>query len=454
MALNKVSLKFERGKVTALVGPSGSGKSTIVQLIERFYDPQEGEILIDDIPFKKINLKDFRSKVGYVGQEPVLFNQTIKENILYGKPDATDQEIAIALEKANASKIIERLPDGINTLVGAGGGQLSGGEKQRIALARAFVKDPKILILDEATSALDRKNEKEVQEAIDDFKNGEHNITTIIIAHRLSTIINSDKIIVLDQGKVVEEGSHQKLLSDYPDGLYASLVKTQQQVEDDDEEEYENSLNVPAKKSSLVAKKSSFVERVQDKKVEADELDIKTQNEKEELYQIIQKRGYFKRLLTYNKPYFLVIVGLIGSALQGMSWPVFGIFYVRAFFAMFDKDLEEIGINSAILVGVSIISAIGTYFQKISFGILAENVTKEIRRDLYHSILRKHIGWFDRRENNIGVLTSVMSSDVYTLNGASTEGVSTLIETLFGLVGGLAISFFYDWRTTLVALAL
>ena len=183
-------------------------------------------------------------------------------------------------------------------------------------------------------------------------------------------------------------------------------------------------------------------------------MDTKAQKEKEELYQIIKKRGYFKRLLSYNKPYFLVIIGLIGSALQGISWPVFGIFYVRAFFAMFDKDLEEIGINSVILVGVSIISAVGTYFQKISFGILAENVTKEIRRDLYHSILRKHIGWFDRRENNIGVLTSVMSSDVYTLNGASTEGVSTLIETLFGLVGGLAISFFYDWRTTLVALAL
>ena len=447
-------MMFEKGKVTALVGPSGSGKSTIVQLIERFYDPQEGEILIDGVPFPQINLKDFRSKVGYVGQEPVLFNQTIKENILYGKPDATDEEIAVALDKANATKIIERLPDGVNTLVGAGGGQLSGGEKQRIALARAFVKDPKILILDEATSALDRKNEKEVQEAIDDFKNGDHNITTIIIAHRLSTIINSDKIIVLEEGKVVEEGSHRDLLSDHPDGLYASLVRTQQQVEDEDEEDDDKIWKGNDNKSAMVARNSSFVENSQNKKLEADEKDAITEKEKQELYQSIKKKGYFNRLLSYNKPYCLVAVGLIGSAVQGISWPVFGIFYVRVFFAMFEDDIEEIGINSAILVGVTIASTVGTYFQKMSFGILAENVTKQIRGDLYSSILRKHIGWFDRKENNIGVLTGVMASDVYTLNGASTEGISTLIETLFGLIGGLIISFFYEWRTTLVALAL
>ena len=245
-------------------------------------------------------MKDFRSKVGYVGQEPVLFNQTIKENILYGKPDATDEEIATALKNANATKIIERLPDGVNTLVGAGGGQLSGGEKQRIALARAFVKDPKILILDEATSALDRKNEKEVQEAIDDFKNGDHNITTIIIAHRLSTIINSDKIIVLKEGKVVEEGSHRDLLSEHPDGVYASLVRTQQNLEDDSDNE--NDDKTMAKKSSLVVKKSSFKNEVNDKKAEADRIDEKNQKEKEEFYKSIEKKGYFKRLLAYNKP--------------------------------------------------------------------------------------------------------------------------------------------------------
>lgn len=233
--MNGVNIKFEKGKITALVGPSGSGKSTIVQLIERFYDPESGRVLIDGEDLKNINLRDFRSKVGYVGQEPVLFNQTIRENLRYGKPEATDEDMMHALGMANAAKIINKLPDGLDTIVGAQGGQLSGGEKQRIALARAFIKQPKILILDEATSALDRANEEEVQEAIDNLKNGDSNITTIVVAHRLSTIRYSDKIVVLKDGKVVEEGNHEYLLKKYPEGVYSTLVAKQEELD----EEYE-----------------------------------------------------------------------------------------------------------------------------------------------------------------------------------------------------------------------
>lgn len=232
--LKQLSLVFEEGKSTALVGHSGSGKSTIVQLIERFYDPQEGQILIDGNDLRDINLRHFRNKVGYVGQEPVLFNQTIKENLLYGKPDATDEEIEKALKMANASKIIEKLPQGIDTLVGSGGGQLSGGEKQRIALARALIKDPNILILDEATSALDRKNEQEVQDAIDSLRVMNISVTRIIIAHRLSTIKNCDKIFVLKDGEIVEVGDHRTLLEDHPNGVYADLVRTQEILEEAD----------------------------------------------------------------------------------------------------------------------------------------------------------------------------------------------------------------------------
>jgi ATP-binding cassette, subfamily B (MDR/TAP), member 1 len=282
-ALRNVNIKFERGKVTALVGPSGSGKSTIVQLIERFYDPQEGEILIDGVNFKDISLRDFRSKVGYVGQEPVLFNQTIRENLQYGNPDATEEDMMIALKKANAAKVIERLPEGLDTIVGAQGGQLSGGEKQRIALARAFVKNPSVLILDEATSALDRKCEEEVQEAIDTFHNGDFNITTIVIAHRLSTIINSDKIVVLKEGQVIEEGDHKSLLKQHPNGVYSTLVRTQEKLEDDedieeesasDEDQEEEDLETDnhrskstknRKKSTLKNKKSSFGEELKNK---------------------------------------------------------------------------------------------------------------------------------------------------------------------------------------------
>ncbi len=158
---------FELGKTTAIVGPSGSGKSTTIQLTERFYDPNEGRVLIDGKDLKSINLRNYRQQIGYVGQEPVLFNTTIKQNILMGKPDATDAEIEEALKKTNAWNFVNQNKDGINANVGAGGGQLSGGQKQRIALARAFIKKPRVLIFDEATSALDKKNEAEVQAAID-----------------------------------------------------------------------------------------------------------------------------------------------------------------------------------------------------------------------------------------------------------------------------------------------
>lgn len=167
-------------------------------------------MLIDGKNIKSLHLREFRNKVGYVGQEPVLFNCSIRENILYGNPDATEEQIISSLKSANAWNFInEKMSkEGISTVVGNAGGQLSGGQKQRIAIARAFIKKPKILLLDEATSALDKKNEREVQAAIDNIRKELGSITTIVIAHRLSTIKNSDKIIVLNKGKIVEEGNH------------------------------------------------------------------------------------------------------------------------------------------------------------------------------------------------------------------------------------------------------
>lgn len=190
--LRKFSHAFEEGKTTAIVGPSGSGKSTTVQLVERFYDPNAGQVLVDGKDLKSINLRFYRQQIGYVGQEPVLFNTTIKQNLLMGKPDATDAEIEEALKKTNAWGFVNARDGGINSQVGAGGGQLSGGQKQRIALARAFLKKPRVLIFDEATSALDKVNEAEVQKAIDQMKVELGSVTTIVIAHRLSTVRKAD----------------------------------------------------------------------------------------------------------------------------------------------------------------------------------------------------------------------------------------------------------------------
>ena len=230
--LNNFSCTFEKGKTTAIVGPSGSGKSTIVQLLLRFYDPIQGHVLIDGERLDTLKLRAFRKQIGYVSQEPILFNCSIKENILLGCPEATDDEIIEALKMANAWDFVDKYPQKLDTNVGAGGGQLSGGQKQRIALARAIIKKPKILIFDEATSALDKKNEAEVQKAINTMKKNIGDVTTISIAHRLSTIKEADRILVLKKGAIVEDGNHDYLLKTYPNGVYAKLVSQQENLDE------------------------------------------------------------------------------------------------------------------------------------------------------------------------------------------------------------------------------
>lgn len=224
--LKDMNFDIKPGEKVALVGPSGAGKSTIVQLLLKFYAINSGKILIDGKNITDLSVKELRSNMAIVPQEVMLFGGTIKENILYGKLDATDEELLNAAQKANAWEFISKFPDGLNTVVGERGIKLSGGQRQRIAIARAILKDPAILLLDEATSALDAESEKLVQAALDTLMEGR---TSIIIAHRLSTIRNVDKILVMNQGKIVEEGNHQAL-SVVEDGLYNHLLKLQYQL--------------------------------------------------------------------------------------------------------------------------------------------------------------------------------------------------------------------------------
>lgn len=221
--LKKVSFSIKSGEKVALVGHSGAGKSTIIQLLMRFYELDKGEITLDNRNIKDYNLLAYRQLIGIVPQEVILFGGTIKENIAYGKPNATEEEIIIAAQKANAYKFIQSFPDGLNTIVGERGVKLSGGQRQRIAIARAILKDPSILILDEATSSLDAESEQAVQEALETLMK---NRTTIIIAHRLATIRKADKIYVLDKGHIAEAGTHEELL-EVESGVYGSLVKLQ-----------------------------------------------------------------------------------------------------------------------------------------------------------------------------------------------------------------------------------
>ena len=220
--LKNFSLQIPKGKTVALVGQSGSGKSTIANLLTRFYDVQEGTIKIDGVDIKDINLMSLRDLTGLVTQDSILFNDTIKANILLAKLDATDEEIIDALKIANAYEFVQYLPDGIYTNIGDGGGKLSGGQRQRLSIARAVLKNPPIMILDEATSALDTESEKFVQVALENMM---QNRTSIVIAHRLSTIQKADLIVVMQKGEIVEQGSHEDLLN--KNGTYAKLVNMQ-----------------------------------------------------------------------------------------------------------------------------------------------------------------------------------------------------------------------------------
>jgi subfamily B ATP-binding cassette protein MsbA len=216
--LNNISFDIYPGQTVALIGPSGAGKSTTVQLLLRFFDPQSGKIHIDGDDLKSLDLESYLSQVALVPQETLLFGGTIRENILYGKLDATDTEMIEASKSANAHAFIVAFSNGYDTLVGEKGAKLSGGERQRIAIARALLKNPKILVLDEATSSLDNQSEMLIQEALEKLMAGR---TTFIIAHRLSTVHNADKIIVLDKGKIVESGTHKELMAN--ENLYYHL---------------------------------------------------------------------------------------------------------------------------------------------------------------------------------------------------------------------------------------
>lgn len=220
--LEDVSLNIPAGQSLALVGPSGGGKSTLCSLIPRFYDPDKGAIRIDGKDVRSLTLKSLRKNIGIVQQDVYLFDGTIAENIRYGKPDATDEEVLEACRKANLLDFIEELPDGIYTEIGERGTRLSGGQKQRISIARIFLKDPKILILDEATSALDNESERIVQKSLDELSKGR---TCISIAHRLSTIQNADEIAVVSGNGIQEKGTHEELMT--LDGLYANYYRLQ-----------------------------------------------------------------------------------------------------------------------------------------------------------------------------------------------------------------------------------
>lgn len=326
--LRGLDLEIQNGQSVALVGNSGNGKSTCLQLLQRFYDPDEGQVLIDGCDIRSINLNLLRSNIATVGQEPVLFSTTIGENIRYGNPDATDKEVIAAAQNSGAHDFIAKLPQGYNTLVGEKGSQLSGGQKQRIAIARALIQNPKILLLDEATSALDYQSEKFVQETLDRASKGR---TTIVVSHRLSAIRSADRILFIDKGQVIEDGTHNELIT--LKGHYYQMMTAGNF--DDDNEFVENEIpavNQYHENHEKVNTKQMFNDHTDDRdyfrslSIDAIEKDQKKTGENINYWKVM------KRVLVLMRPdWFIMFLATISAIVIGATLPAFAVLFAEIY---------------------------------------------------------------------------------------------------------------------------
>ncbi|XP_065254501.1 ATP-dependent translocase ABCB1-like [Emys orbicularis] len=469
--LKGLNLQVQSGKTIALVGSSGCGKSTAIQLLQRFYDPVQGEITLDGRDIRTLNIKWLRERIGLVNQEPILFATTIAENIRCGREGITDSEIEKAAKEANAFDFISRLPDKFNTMVGERGAQLSGGQKQRIAIARALARNPRILLLDEATSALDTQSESIVQAALDKARAGR---TTIVIAHRLSTIRTADIIAGFHNGVVVEQGTHNELMTQK--GVYSSLVMQQghggntqngmSEDEDCEEEDLddlrmENLTDVGGFEEPGIIEMGSIPKgsrrhksRKTSSKKKSSEKKKKTKEKEEENLPAVP----YSRILALNKPEWLhIFFGVIAAAFSGGIHPAFSVLYgkiVGVSSELYDpeKRSKTTTLLSLMCLVLAVISLVTHIIQGFMFGKSGEVLTKRLRSLSFKALLQQEIGWYDDHKNAIGVLLTRLATDASQVKGATGSRLG-FTKTASTLLTAIIIAFVYDWRLTLLILA-
>jgi len=477
--LSDYSLHIPKGKVTALVGASGSGKSTIVQLVERFYDPDAGAVLLDGVDLRNLNLKWLRTQIGLVSQEPTLFSTTIRENIEHGLtnsqyaslPDDQRFELVIqAAKMANAHDFIQQLPEGYDTMVGDRAILLSGGQKQRIAIARAIVKNPRILLLDEATSALDTASEGVVTEALEKASKGR---TTITIAHRLSTIKNADKIVVMGRGRIVEQGTHDSLLAK-PGSAYAGLVSAQkiqantetQQIYDEEDEVFIMAAKERVRRNSMTSRASS--------RLSLSSLILRKRREEEEEEGTKEKRlgiNYlFYRLVKINREYIwtLYVPGVVCAFACGAVYPAFAILFGRAL-ENFSKCSQPLGeqcpepfrgdmrhnanLNALWFFLISIVATFAVAVQTHNLMAASSILSERLRKLLYKAYLRADIAFFDDESHSSGALTNNLADFAQKIQGLVGVTLGTIIQSVATLIVGFIIAIAYGWKLSLVVIS-
>ncbi|CAI9293275.1 unnamed protein product [Lactuca saligna] len=440
--LKDFNLKIEAGSTVALVGASGSGKSTAIALVQRFYNADRGFIRVDGIDIKKLQLKWLRAQMGLVSQEHALFGTSIRENIMFGKIDATMEEVIAAATAANAHNFIRQLPEGYETKVGERGALLSGGQKQRIAIARAIIKNPVILLLDEATSALDSESEKLVQTALDQASMGR---TTMVVAHKLATIRNADVIAVMSEGRVIEQGPHTELINSHT-GQYAHLVKLQRQFSSFNDEHH-----TPVTKSSA--------SRLSTSKSSPAMFDSPMPfNDPQLLSSTNHPPPSFSRLLALNSPEWKqAVIGSLAAATFGAVQPVYALTVggmISAFFVLNHEEMNSrIRTYSIIFCSLSIISILVNLLQHYNFAYMGEQLTKRIRLKMLEKILTFETAWFDDEENASGALCSRLSNEASMVKSLVADRMSLLIQTGSGVLIAMVMGLIVAWKLALVMIA-
>ncbi|CAO0789626.1 unnamed protein product [Mucor circinelloides] len=474
--LNGLNLKIQSGLTVAFVGSSGSGKSTCIQLLQRFYDASEGSVLVDGHDIKDYNVAWLRSQIGVVSQEPVLFNMSIKQNLLMGvTEEVSNDDIVDACKKSNCHTFISELPEGYETLVGEHGGMLSGGQKQRIAIARAILKNPSILLLDEATSALDTQSERLVQTALDVASADR---TTIVIAHRLSTIKNADLIVVMQSGELVEQGSHNDLLA--LNGVYAELVRKQEiatkqigsAVEEPDSDELlkREQLQLIAEKqrgtddAALINEKdaSTTVNLFKTtSRASVDAYELKRQKEKDQRKVTMQKKAPLGKVFKQMRPeWHLLVFGVLCAMVAGAIFPCFGLIFAQVITKLVDTKspppgpLEGTNLYSFLFVMIGIAAFFGMSGQIVCFEIAGERYTKRLRAAVFEAYMRQEVGYFDQAENSLGALTAKLAVDAKNVNELITKVSGDVTQILVTAITGLVIAFTQSWMLTLIILCM